>query len=197
VLGGTFDPVHLGHLVMAAEACAALRLDELLLVPAGEPPHKPAVPITPAAHRVAMLELAAAHEPLWRVSLVDVERPGPHYTVDMLGAVAALRPGAQLFAVIGGDSLRDLLSWRDPAGVVAAAALAVASRPDAVPDLEALERRVPGIAERTVFLDSPAIGISATDIRRRVAESRPIRHQVPAAVEAYIRRHGIYLDDAV
>lgn len=193
VFGGTFDPVHIGHLVVAEEAAASQRLDIVLFVPAGDPPHKPGAPITAADHRVRMLELAVATCPHFKVSRIDVDRPGPHYTVDMLRVVAAAWPGAALFAILGCDSLNDLPTWRAPRQILAAATMLVAGRPGVECDLSDLTAALPGIGDRTVFLDAPLIGVSATDVRHRVAGGRPIRHQVPAAVEAYIRRHGLYV----
>jgi nicotinate-nucleotide adenylyltransferase len=192
VFGGTFDPVHLGHLIIAAEAVHALSLDRLLFVPAALPPHKPASPISAPEHRVSMLEAAIDASPGFSVSRVDLDRPGPHYTVDMLRVVAATFPNADLFAIMGADSLRDLPTWRAPEEIVRLATLVVAGRPSVDVDWADLSATIPGIRERTMVINPPLIGISGTDIRGRVRMDRPIRHQVPALVEAYIRRTGLY-----
>jgi nicotinate-nucleotide adenylyltransferase len=186
LFGGAFDPVHTGHLIAAEAARDELALSRVLFAPAGAPPHKPERPLAPDADRVRMLELALARQPAFAVSRVDLERPGPHYTVDALRLVAAEHPRAELYFLMGADSLADLATWRDPPGIAAQAVLVVAPRPGAaVGDL-------PVPADRVLVLDSPPVGISATDIRRRVREGRTIAYLVPAAVEDYIRRRGLY-----
>jgi nicotinate-nucleotide adenylyltransferase len=197
LLGGTFDPVHVGHLVAAEEARAALALDEVMFVPAAEPPHKPGRPITPARHRLAMLELAVEDHSGFSVSRIDVDRAGPHYTVDLLRlARDQLRPGTELFFLMGMDSLSELATWRDPETIIRLARPVVVDRPGYEADLAALEKAVPGVTERVAFVTMPLIGISGTDLRRRVAAGSPIRYQVPAAVERYVRRHRLYLETA-
>ncbi len=192
VLGGTFDPPHLGHLILAETATSTLGLDRVLFVPAGDPPHKQGRPITATAHRLAMLELAIAGNGRFAVSRVDVDRPGPHFTVDMLALLHKAHPGAQLYFILGGDSLADLVTWRDPAGIVAAARLAVNQRPGAAFDLEALERNIPGISARLSIVDEPLIGLSGSLLREQMAQGHSIRYQVPDAVLEYIEAHGLY-----
>lgn len=192
VLGGTFDPPHYGHLALAETARVQLGLAQVLFVPAGEPPHKPEQPITPAHHRAAMVEAAIADNPAFALSRVDLERPGPHYTVEMLARLGERYSGAELVFLMGGDSLAQFLTWRDPAGIVRQARLAVMGRPGWEPDLAELERAVPGIRERLVWLDLPYLGISGTDLRRRAREGLPLRYLVPPEVEAYIHRHRLY-----
>jgi len=192
VLGGTFDPPHYGHLALAEAARVQLGLARVLFVPAGEPPHKPVRPVTPGHHRAAMVALAVADNPAFALSRVDLDRPGPHYTVDMLGLVQRQVPEAALFFLIGGDSLAHFLTWRDPAGIARQAHLAVMERPGYEPDLETLEQAVPGLCERLVWLDVPHLDISASDLRRRVRRRLPIRYLVPPAVEGYVREHGLY-----
>lgn len=193
VLGGTFDPPHCGHLVMAETARVQLSLDRVLFVPAGEPPHKPDRPITPAHHRAAMVAAAIADNPAFVLSPVDLDRPGPHYTVDMLALLEGEYPGARLFFLLGGDSLAEFLTWRDPAGIVQRVHLAVMKRPGWEADLTALEKAIPGVRERLVWLDTPRLDISGTDLRRRVRRGLPLRYLVPPAVEEYIRQHRLYL----
>ena len=192
VLGGTFDPPHYGHLALAENGRVQLRLDRVLFVPARQPPHKPSRPITPAHHRVAMVEAAIADNPAFLLSRVDLDRTGPHYTVETLALLQQEYPGAELYFLMGGDSLAEFLTWRDPAGIVRQARLGVMRRPGYEPDLAALERMVPGIRERLVWLDVPRLDISASDLRRRVREGLPLRYLVPPTVEAYIRRQHLY-----
>jgi nicotinate-nucleotide adenylyltransferase len=193
VFGGTFDPIHYGHLVVAEEMRQALALDRVLFLPAGEPPHKRGWTISPAADRVAMIRLAIADNPAFELCLHDVERDGPAFTADTLEELARERPGAALYFIMGEDSLVDLPTWRDPARIMRAAWLAVAARPGATADLAELERRLPGLRQRAILVPTPEIGIAGRDLRRRVAERRPIRYQTPPAVEAYIRERGLYL----
>ena len=192
VLGGTFDPPHYGHLALAESARVQLRLDLLLFVPAGQQPLKPDRPTTPPHHRVAMVEAAIADNPAFAVSRVDLYRPGPHYTVETLALLRQEYPGAELYFLMGGDSLADLLAWRDPARIVRQATLAVMPRPGSQPDLEMLERAVPGLRERLIWLDAPHLGISASDLRRRARAGLSLRYLVPPSVEGYIRQHRLY-----
>jgi nicotinate-nucleotide adenylyltransferase len=192
IIGGTFDPPHYGHLVLAETARVQLGLDRVLFVVAGQPPHKPGCPITPSHHRAAMVEVAIADNPACVLSRVDLDRPGPHYTIEMLALLRREYPEAELFFLVGGDSLAQFLTWRDPAGIVQMARLAVMQRPGNEPDLAVLEQVLPGLCERLVWLDAPALDIAASDLRRRVREGLPIRYLVPPVVEAYICEHRLY-----
>jgi len=192
VIGGTFDPPHYGHLVLAENALAQLQLDQVLFVPAGNPPHKPAQPITPVHHRIAMVEAALADNPAFQVSRVDVERRGPHYTVDMLRYLNQGCPEARYFFLMGGDSLAEFITWRDPAGILEQADLAVMRRAGWDASVESLAEELPGIQDRLWWLDAPHLEISGTDLRRRVTEGLPIRYLVPDTVEEYVRVHGLY-----
>lgn len=192
ILGGTFDPPHIAHLVLADQACESLGLDGVAWVIAGDPPHKTAQSKTSVDHRLRMVELALAHDPRFFVSSVDLDRPGPHYTTDMLRIFTEQHTGADLFMLIGGDSLRDIVNWRRPAEIVQQAVLVVLDRPDVVYDLESIETLVPNISHRTIILDSPRIEISASDIRSRVNRRKSIRFLVPDAVREYINENGLY-----
>lgn len=192
LFGGTFDPIHLGHLIVAVEVRYALDLDLILFVPAGQPPHKPDQPISSDIDRVNMLELAIAGLPGFDVSTVDLDRPGPSYTADTLEHVALEYPDDRRFFIMGADSLRDLADWHAPERIVRAAELAVAARPGVDLDLREIELRIPDLAGRVHMVETPLIGISATDIRRRVAGGEPITFQVPRDVEAYIHEHRLY-----
>jgi nicotinate-nucleotide adenylyltransferase len=192
LLGGTFDPPHYGHLVLAETARVQLGLDCVLFVVAGRPPHKPARPITPDPHRLAMVEAAIVGNPAFAISRVDLDRPGPHYTVETLSLLRREYPEAELFFLIGGDSLAQFLTWRDPAGILGQARLAVMPRPGYEPDLAALERALPGMGGQLAWLDAPFLDISASDLRRRVRQDLPIRYLVPPPVEAFVREHRLY-----
>ncbi|MBN1955361.1 MAG: nicotinate-nucleotide adenylyltransferase [Anaerolineae bacterium] len=192
VLGGTFDPPHYGHLALAEAAHVQLGLERVLFVPAGEPPHKPQRPLTAAGHREAMVEAAIAANPAFALSRVDLERPGPHYTVDMLALLRQEHPQAELFFLLGGDSLAQFLHWRDPAGIIRQARLAVMRRPGWKASLAALEEALPGIAQRLVWLDAPRLALSGTGLRRRARQGLPLHGMVPPAVEEYIQRHRLY-----
>ncbi len=194
VLGGTFDPPHYGHLALAETARVQLGLARVLFVPAGDPPHKPGRPLSPAPHRAAMVEAAIADNPAFSLSRVDLERPGPHYTVDMLAMLRQMYAEAEFYFLMGSDSLAEFLTWRDPAGIVRQAYLAVMERPGWVADMAALERAIPGVRERLIWLDAPRLDLSASDLRRRVRMGLPIRYLVPPAVEAYIYTQCLYRD---
>ena len=197
LLGGTFDPIHYGHLVIAEEVWSVLHLDEMVFIPAGHPPHKFGHSITSAEHRVAMLELALASNPHFAISLIDVERSGPSYTVE---TVRRLREewgtNVGLYFVIGWDSLEELHLWYDPVGILEQLTYLVAvRRPGYIEEpgyTEQLEERLPGIKQRLLVIPVPQLAISATELRQRVAEGRPIKYQIPEAVERYIVAHGLY-----
>jgi nicotinate-nucleotide adenylyltransferase len=192
ILGGTFDPPHLGHLILAETACDMLSLSVVLFVPVGEPPHKPDAVITDVQHRVAMVNAAIVGNPRFTISDIDITRPAPHYSVDMVRLIGQHHPDSTLYFLIGGDSLKDIPTWHQPQGIYERAQLAVMSRPGASVDRAALEKQLPGIHERIVFVEAPVIGISATLIRERLRNGHAIRYLVPAAVEQYIMQHKLY-----
>jgi len=193
IFGGAFDPIHFGHLILAEEACARLALDCVYFVPTGDPPHKQDRRLTPVAHRLQMTELATALAANFFVSRIDAERPGPHYSVDMVQLLQAqLGAQAQLYFLMGMDSLRDLLTWHNPQWLVDYCTLVVLNRPEITPDWAALEAALPDLRARLILLEMPALAISSTLLRARIAAGEPIRYQTPAAVEAYIRKYGLY-----
>jgi len=194
ILGGTFDPVHIAHLVIAQEAHSQLGLERVLFVPARQPWHKPKREPSPIDDRVAMLRQAMAGDARFELSLVDAEREGLTYTVDTLRLLGERFPGAGLFFIVGADSLVELPTWREPERIVRMCRLAVAHRPGQTLALEALERQVPRARASVVLLDVPQMDVSSSDIRRRVAAGRPIHYLVPERVEAYIRERGLYRD---
>jgi nicotinate-nucleotide adenylyltransferase len=193
IFGGTFDPIHIGHLILAEEAWFRLQLDCVYLVPAGDPPHKPQQQLSPVADRMAMCRLAAADNEHVRVSRIDADRPGPHYTVDMVRLVRQqVGQHVEILFLMGMDSLRDLPSWREPAWLVQNCRLVALSRHDVELDWHRLEAALPGLRARVTILDMPELEIASHMLRARVRSGEPIRYQVPCAVEEYIRTHGLY-----
>jgi nicotinate-nucleotide adenylyltransferase len=193
LFGGTFDPIHLGHLILAESCREACRLDRVWFVVAGAPPHKPG-PRTAAPDRLEMVRIAIAGHPAFEVSDIEVSRPGPHYSVETLEEVGRQQPDDELFFLIGADSLVDLPRWREPERIAALATVVVVERPTA-PITQPLTPLLPefGSAARPFqMVKTPPIGIASNDLRQRVAEGRSIRYQVPRGVEAYIDAHRLY-----
>lgn len=196
VIGGTFDPIHYGHLFAAEATRAHLALEAVLFVPAGVPPHKAGSRVSPPEFRLDMLRLAIASNPCFAISTVDLDRPGPHYTVDM---IALLRAGRGLSAddcyfIMGCDSLRDLPTWYEPARLVESCRLAVVQRPGYSVRLEELEKILPGVSSRVDLVSIPLLDISSHELQRRVREGLPIRYLLPEPVEQYIYERGLYRD---
>ncbi len=196
VLGGTFDPIHNGHLLLAEEVRARLNLAETLFVPAGQSWLKANLSITPATHRVEMVRLAIADRPCFKLEAMEVGRPGPSYTVDTIDRLKAkLGIGDELFFILGADNLAELPLWREPSRLITMCHLVVVPRPDyPLPDLKALEAIIPGLSQRVMLMDKPEIDISASVIRDRVARGLSIHHLVPEPVDEYIRQHKLYLN---
>ena len=194
ILGGTFDPVHLGHLIIAEETMSALGLDRVIFVPAGDPWMKVGIPISPGPNRLAMVLDAVAGNPAFHVSPVELDRSGPSYTVDTLEELQEdYGSQTEFFFIIGADALKDFGQWRKPERVLELCTLAVVGRPaQEALDLSVLEAMIPGIGNRVEMVYGVAISVSSTNIRERIAEDRPIRHLVPPVVESYIREHGLY-----
>ncbi len=193
VFGGTFDPPHLGHLILADQGRRALGLEKVLWVVTGQQPLKPDEPITRLELRLAMVEAAIADNPAFEISRADIDRPGPHYSVGTLHWLSARLPGAELTYLMGADSLRDLPTWHTPVEFVqACAALGVMRRPGVEADLDALEAAIPGLKAKTRLFDAPAVDISASDIRRRVHLGESYRYLVHSGVAEFIRRQGLY-----
>ena len=193
VLGGTFDPIHHGHLVAASEVHHQLGLDQVLFVPAGNPPHKPDRPISPVWPRLRMIELAIAGRPHFAISRADVDRPGPCYTVDMLRLLRAeWGSHAALFFIEGSDSLAEMVTWYQPRDLIELCELAVVKRPGAEVGLDQLERHLPGVSARIHWVMMPSLEISSSDLRSRVRDGRPISYLVPSPVERYILEQGLY-----
>ena len=192
VLGGTFDPIHIGHLVVAEEARIKLGLGEVLFTPAGHPWLKQDRAITSAVHRVEMVRRAIADNPHFKLSTLEVERPGLSYTVDTLTILRKqLGREVRFFFILGRDTLAELPLWKEPQKVVELCRLVVPPRLGSR-DLKHLETALPGLMEKVIQLDMPVIGISSSEIRQRIAQGLPIRYLVPAEVERYITEHSIY-----
>jgi nicotinate-nucleotide adenylyltransferase len=193
IFGGTFDPPHLGHLILASEARAQLNLDKVFWVLTSVPPHKLGQPITPLEDRLAMLKLAVADEPAFRVSRVDIDRPGPYYSADTVKILSKQNPGGSMIFLIGGDSLHDLTTWHEPGQLVAACdEVGVMRRPGSRLDLASLEKRIPGLAAKVRFVDAPLLEIASHEIRKRAAEGQPFQYYLPPAVYEYILDKGLY-----
>lgn len=186
VFGGTFDPPHHGHLIVAADVYAALELDRVVLVPSAVPPHKAETVQAPAETRLEMVRAAVRGDPRFEVDDLELRRPGPSYTVDTLRALQDRYPGAELFFVVGADNVPELSSWREPEEVVRLARIVAVAR-----GCESIDADAP-----FPFLSVPVarVEISATEVRRRVAEGRSIRYLVPDAVCAVVAREGLYRD---
>jgi len=195
VLGGTFDPIHLGHLIVAEEARARLNLPQTLFVPAGQPWLKTNNVISPAEHRVEMIRLAIADKPYFKLSTMEIERPGPTYTVDTIAALKGqLSPGDELFFILGWDNLIQLPQWREPSRLIKMCRLVAIPRVGyPTPELTSLEAAIPGLSQRVILLDSPRVDINASEIRQRVAQGLSIHHLVPEPVERYIKQHKLYV----
>jgi len=197
VLGGTFDPIHVGHLLVAEEARDKLNLTETLFVPAGQPWLKLNNVISPTEHRVEMVRLAIADRPYFKLSTMEIERAGPTYTVDTIAELQSqIGAGDELFFILGWDNLNQLPKWHEPSRLVKMCRLVAVPRVDSpTPDLDSLEAAIPGLSQRVIMLDAPRIDINASGIRRRVAEGLSIDHLVPEPVERYIQEHGLYVKE--
>ncbi len=194
ILGGTFDPPHMGHLVIAQEALTQLGLAQVIFAPTRQPPHKIGNAITPIEHRVEMVRRAIAPHLQFMLSRVDVDRAGPTYTVYTLRLLREQLGPVDLYFIMGMDSLASLLTWHAPEELIRLCRLAVFNRPGFAVDLDALEAQLPGVRERVALLSAPTLDIAASDLQRRVRAGLPITHLVPEAVAAYIAEQGLYHD---
>ncbi|MBZ0298217.1 MAG: nicotinate-nucleotide adenylyltransferase [Anaerolineae bacterium] len=192
ILGGTFDPPHIGHLILGEYAADALGLARLLYIPAADPPHKQHEKKTPVEHRLAMLRLALVDNPRFELSRVDLDRAGPHYSLDTVRIVRQQYPQAEIYFVMGGDSLRDLPEWHRPTEFIQLCKLAVMSRPGAEVSPDMHEAVLPGLAQRVVMIAAPQIEISSTDIAQRLSEGRSVRYLLPDSVRAYVQQNHLY-----
>ncbi len=190
VMGGTFDPIHHGHLLTAEEAAVQFGLDEVVFVPTGQPWMKEHGDVSPPEHRYLMTVIATASNPRFSVSRIEVDRDGPTYTVDTLHELKDQRGDVDLFFVTGADAMLEILEWKDPEEVLALAHFIAATRPGY--DLTRFEAGTAIKHPNVSIMNIPALAISSTDIRRRVHDGRPIRYLVPEGVESYIAKAGLY-----
>ena len=191
IMGGTFDPIHYGHLFIAEEARVRFHLDRVLFIPNGSPPHKPDRAITPAAHRFAMARIATQSNAAFECSAVELDRSGPSYTVDTLGLLGEEYPVADLFTITGVDAIAEILTWNRHAEVIQKTQFIAATRPGF--DFEILKKRLPkSYLDKIAAVDSTALGISSTDLRARVQQGRPIRYLTPDGVADYIAQYRLY-----
>jgi len=190
MMGGTFDPIHLGHLAIADDVRDALALERILFVPAGAPPHKPASEVTPVEHRVAMVAAAIADNPAFELSRVEVDRPGPSFTVDTVEQLAA---AFEVTVILSAETFHELPTWHAPERLFAAARVAVVPREGyAATDPAWLSKTFPGREDRVTYVEAPHLGVSSTGIRARIAAGRTVHYLVPPTVAVYIADHGLY-----
>ncbi len=194
VLGGTFDPLHIGHIRVAEEAIARLDLPRILFIPAGQPWLKLNNAISPVPHRLEMVRLGISGNPRFKLSTMEIERSGPSYSVDTIEQLhSQLSTGDEIFFILGWDNLMQLPKWYQPQRLIEMCRLVAVPRVDfPYPDLPALEKELPGISQKVILFDRPRIDINASEIRRRAAEGKSISEFVPKAVERYIKEHGLY-----
>jgi len=193
IFGGTFDPPHIAHQILAEEALHQLDLDLILWVLTSNPPHKHGQPITPLGDRLDMLQTVIAENPLFVLSRIDIDRKPPHYAVDTVRLIREQYPAAELSYLMGGDSLRDLPIWHAPVDFVAACdALGVVRRPNAEIELEDLEMLIPGITSKVQFVEAPLLGVAASQIRQFVRDGRPFRYYLPPKVYQIIKNRNLY-----
>jgi nicotinate-nucleotide adenylyltransferase len=188
IMGGTFDPIHHGHLVAASEVASLFELDEVIFVPTGQPWQKQTRQVSPAEHRYLMTVIATASNPRFWVSRVDVDRAGPTYTIDTIRDIAAQRPGAELYFITGADALGQILSWKDAGEALRMARFVGVTRPG----YELSDAHLPG--DSVTLLDVPAMAISSSDCRDRVRAGQPVWYLVPDGVVQYINKYGLYCD---
>ena len=193
LFGGTFDPPHVGHLILAAEAKWQLELTRVLWMVTPDPPHKQEQLITSLEHRLAMVKLAIEDEPSFELSDIELNRPGPHYTLDTIKLLAEQNPDAEIVPIIGGDSLNDLPTWHKPKDILFAAHwVGVMRRPGEETNLQDLERELPGISSKVHYVDAPLLEIASREIRTRAATGKPFRYYLPESVYEYIEQHHLY-----
>lgn len=194
IMGGTFDPIHYGHLVTAECARHQFALDKVIFVPTGHPPHKKKYPVTDPMERLYMTRLAVASNPFFEVSAIEAERPGLSYTVDTVKAIRAAYPGARLYFITGADAILEIINWHNVGELLSLCNFIGATRPGyQIENLEGLQS-IPGVDMSRIFtMVIPALAISSTDIRKRRLKGEPIKYLLPEAVEEYIMRKGLYL----
>lgn len=193
IMGGTFDPIHFGHLVTAEEALVQFNLDRVIFMPTGTPAFKADQEVSSAEHRYLMTVLATAANPDFDVSRMEVDRPGLTYTVDTLAALRELHgPSAELFFITGADAVWEIVGWKDAEQIAGLATFIAATRPGYDLEQARASHEEAESTFRIEYIEVPALAISSTDLRARVAEKRPIRYLTPESVVAYIQKHDLY-----
>jgi nicotinate-nucleotide adenylyltransferase len=192
LIGGTFDPPHIGHLIIAEQAFAQLGLDTVWFAPVGQPPHKNVLRVTAAEHRVEMTRLAIQDNPHFTLSLADVNRPTPHYITHLFEILVHQQPQVEWHLIVGSDSFTELPHWYEPRRLLQLTRLAVAHRPGFQLDLTKIEQVLPGIGQRVSWVDSPLIDLASHDLQRRIRAGLSLRYMVPDAVADYIAAHHLY-----
>jgi nicotinate-nucleotide adenylyltransferase len=193
LFGGTFDPPHLGHLILASEAYSQLALDRLLWILTPEPPHKQDLSITSIQHRLAMVKLAIEGNPSFELSHIELDRPGPHYTLDTVELIAEKYPESDITPIIGGDSLRDMPKWHRPKELLQACHwVGVMRRPGEQENLAVLENDLPGISSKVHYVDAPLLEIASREIRSRIMGGKQFQYYLHPAVYEYIKDNHLY-----
>ena len=194
IMGGTFDPIHYGHLVTAEAVMHEYQIDQVLFIPSGQPPHKTEGQVTPADHRYLMTLLATETNPRFFSSRIEIDRKGYTYTIDTIRELKEMYHGSEIYFITGADAFSNILSWKNPELLLSSCHFVAATRPGysrakAAPQIEALMDRH---ADTLLYLEVPALSISSSEIRARVKEGRPIKYLLPETVENYIYKHGLY-----
>ncbi len=193
LFGGTFDPPHAGHLILAEVAARQFHLTRVLWTPAPMPPHKTGQVVAPLAHRLEMLKRAIADHPLFEICDIEIRRPGPHYTADTVRALAEQNPQAEIILLLGEDSLRDFPAWREPRVILQFVSRVGAMRRLREPlELDPIFARLPELKEKLVFLHAPPQDLSSRELRERIARGEPCEEDLPPAVRTYIEENGLY-----
>jgi nicotinate-nucleotide adenylyltransferase len=196
LFGGTFDPPHIGHLILASEAVYQFNLSKLLWMLTPDPPHKQGQPVTPVEHRVAMAQYCVNSNAAFELSRIELDRPGPHYTVDTVDVILQQHPGSEIVLLLGGDSLRDLPTWRNHHELVSKVhQIGVMHRPGDSFDSSTLFARIPGLEAKLVFLEALLHTLSSHEIRRRVRNSIPYQYYVLPQVHEFIKARQLYQDE--
>ncbi|MFH1301428.1 MAG: nicotinate-nucleotide adenylyltransferase [Planctomycetota bacterium] len=196
IFGGTFDPVHNAHLLLAEQCREQCELDEVWFIPAGSPPHKGSIGISAGKERREMLDFAIAGHPAFVIKDLELHREGPSYTVETLRQLKTTHPDDEFFLIVGADSVRDLHTWREPEAILEMATLIGVNRPNiSLPDLSELTQKFgENILSKILWVTMPGIDISSTDIRKRIREKKSVRFMTPRAVEVYIHNNRLYLE---
>jgi nicotinate-nucleotide adenylyltransferase len=192
LFGGTFDPPHLGHLILAEESYSQLSLEKVLWIVSGQSPLKLDRQLSPVAARIEMVQAAIADNTHFTLSRVDIDRPPPHYTIDTLEILAKEFPRDEFYFIIGEDSLRDLPKWREPQEIIKHAMLVVLKRPGNHFDMSDLESKIPGVSSRVAWVNAPQLEIASSDIQKRIREGKSVRYMVTDEVRRVIEEKGLY-----